>query len=247
MADYGPYERYVNYILSKDDLTSFKSHPDYTYMLEHVSFEQGKLYKAYVDQDTKSSPEDIRQFCLVNDSIGSPTRMRFEDDLVCSPTSLRYIWHAYIILTYFKRLAGDEPIDIVELGGGYGGLCLAIHTFAPHLGVNVRSYTIIDLDAPNRLQEKYLAEFSMTFPVSCVRADTYGAPVSGTANYFISNYCFSEIDHFHQTQYIQTLFPKVIHGFIAWNNIPLYNIGFPMKDTDEVPNTGGPHNRFVYF
>ena len=247
MADYSRYERYVDSILSRNDLSMFKSHPDYTYMLEHVSFEQGKLYKSYIEQDTTLTAEDIRQFCSLNDCTGSPTYMRFEGDLVCSPTSLRYIWQAYIILTYFKRLTGEEPIDIVEVGGGYGGLCLAIHTFAPHLQVTIRSYTIIDLDAPNRLQERYLARFPMTFPVSFVRADTYGAHITGTNNYFISNYCFSEIDQFHQANYIKTLFPKIVHGFIAWNNIPIYDFGFPLKDTDEVPNTGGPFNRFVYF
>lgn len=247
MVDYGRYERYVSHILSQDNLNSFKIHPDYTYMLEHVSFEQGNLYKAYIEKETTLSSDDIRQFCMLNDSVGSTSRMMFDGGLICSPTSLRYIWQAYIILTYFKRLTGDEPIDIVELGGGYGGLCLAIHTFAPHLQVNIRSYTIIDLDAPNRLQEKYLAGFPMTFPVSFVRADTYGATVSGTANYFISNYCFSEIDNVNQTNYIQTLFPKIIHGFMAWNHIPIYNFGFAIKDTDEVPNTGGRLNRFVYF
>lgn len=247
MVDYGRYERYVSHILSQDNLNSFKTHPDYTYMLEHVSFEQGTLYKAYIEKDTTLSSDDIRQFCMLNDSVGSPSRMMFDGGLICSPTSLRYIWQAYIILTYFKRLTGDEPIDIVELGGGYGGLCLAIHTFAPHLQVNIRSYTIIDLDAPNRLQEKYLAGFPMTFPVSFVRANTYGASISGTSNYFISNYCFSEIDNANQNNYIQTLFPKIIHGFMAWNHIPIYNFGFAIKDTDEVPNTGGRFNRFVYF
>ena len=247
MVDYGRYERYVSHILSQDNLNSFKTHPDYTYMLEHVSFEQGTLYKAYIEKDTTLSSDDIRQFCMLNDSVGSPSRMMFDGGLICSPTSLRYIWQAYIILTYFKRLTGDEPIDIVELGGGYGGLCLAIHTFAPHLQVNIRSYTIIDLDAPNRLQEKYLAGFPMTFPVSFARANTHGASISGTSNYFISNYCFSEIDNENQNKYIQTLFPKIIHGFMAWNHIPIYNFGFAIKDTDEVPNTGGRLNRFVYF
>jgi hypothetical protein len=49
-----------------------------------------------------------------------------------------------------------------------------------------------------------------------------------------------------QKQYIATLFPKVSHGFMAWNNIPLYNFGFETKSETEVPLTG-PVNKYVYF
>jgi hypothetical protein len=228
-------------------LSSFKSHPNYTYMLEHVGFVQGQQYKQYIEHDTKFSQEDIRAFCAMNDSIGRPTQYSYDSDLTCSPTSLRYIWQAYIILTYFKHLAKETAIDIVEVGGGYGGLCLAIHTFAPQFQLSIRSYTILDLDAPNRLQEAYLSNFPLSFPVSFVRGYTYGATLPETNYYLISNYCFSEIESVHQSKYSITLFPKVIHGFMAWNNIPLYNLGFPYQDTDEVPNTGGQYNRYVYF
>jgi hypothetical protein len=36
------------------------------------------------------------------------------------------------------------------------------------------------------------------------------------------------------------------HGFITWNNIPVYDFGFPADVEDEVPKTGKV-NKYVRF
>jgi len=41
---YDRYSEYVRTICSKNNLTEFKSNPLYTYMLEHVSLQQGYVY-----------------------------------------------------------------------------------------------------------------------------------------------------------------------------------------------------------
>ena len=46
--------------------------------------------------------------------------------------------------------------------------------------------------------------------------------------------------------YIKTLFPKVQHGFMAWNMIPIYDFGFKYTIEDEYPKTGD-FNKYVYF
>jgi hypothetical protein len=246
MADYSIYTNYVNEILQTGDLSSFKSNPNYTYVLEHVSYEQGLQYYECIKQSTNISENSIRVFAGMNDAIGSPTQYKY-GSITLSPTCLRYIWQSHLILTHFANKSNNQPIDIVEIGGGYGGLCLAIHTLSKYYPVNIHSYTIIDLDAPRRLQKLYLSHFNLTYPIDFVDASTYGEEIAKQGLFLISNYCFSELDSVFQAKYINHLFHKVSHGFIAWNHIPLYDFGFAFEDINEVPNTGGKYNRYVFF
>jgi hypothetical protein len=64
--------------------------------------------------------------------------------------------------------------------------------------------------------------------------------------FLVSCYSFSEIPREYQTKYIENLFPKIKHGFITWNNIPVYNFGFVVDVEEEVPKTGKV-NKYVRF
>jgi hypothetical protein len=244
MADYTVYTNYVHMICDRDDLSSFKRHPNYQYMLEHVSQEQGQAYLNCILTGTPIPMEAIQSFCELNDRLGSPITQPY-GALTCSPTSLRYLYHAHLILSYFKTF-NLPSYKLVEVGGGYGGLCLAIHTLAPQYGITLESYTIIDLLAPSRLQEKYISMVSLHSPISFLNAEQFGANLPGDGYFLISNYCFSEISPEFQKRYIDTLFPKLVHGFIAWNMIPTYTFGFSFREEPEVPKTG-PMNKYVYF
>jgi hypothetical protein len=244
-VDYDRYARYVDTICDLNDLSSFKRKEDYTYMLEHVNQEQGHQYLRCLQTNTNLTLTTLQGYCKLNDSIGNPEISNY-GDIQCSPSSLRYLYHAHLILTHFKSF--NEPsYNFIEIGGGYGGLCLAIQTLAPLYDVSIKSYTIIDLPAPSRLQEKYLRNFSLQAPVIYLQSGKFGADAQQENYYLISNYCFSEIRLDFQTQYIQYLFPRVIHGFMAWNNIPTYDFGFQLKVEPEMPNTGNMFNKYVYF
>jgi len=241
---YNAYANYVKEVCDKNDLSVFKRNETYRGMLEHVSTEFGKQYFQAIRAFTQFSLEDIGAFSTLNDSIGSPLTSEYSG-LSISPSNLRYIFHSHLILTHLRSLALPQ-IDIVEVGGGYGGLCLALHHFAEKYGVKINSYTIIDITDPSRLQKLYLSKAAPSLQVEFVNAATFGADIPKKDMFLVSNYCFSEIDGNLQKEYIAKLFPKVSHGFMAWNWIPLYNFGFPVKDEFEFPKTG-PHNRYVYF
>jgi hypothetical protein len=144
-----------------------------------------------------------------------------------------------------KNIGTVHP-DIIEVGGGYGGLCLSLHFFAPKYGVHIKSYRVCDLTPILRLQEKYLSTVNSSLTVDFVDASTFGASIPSVNMFLVSNYCFSEISMENQELYRQRLFPKVAHGFIAWNNIPVYDFGFTTQVEAEVPKTG-PMNKYVYF
>jgi hypothetical protein len=241
---YSNYTAYVKHICDLNDISSFKSHPAYTYMLEHVSIDKGAEYLRCIINNTLISEKEIQEYADINDRIGGTQRHDY-GSVIASPTSLRYVYFTHLILTHFKKW--DLPFyNIVELGGGYGGLLLAIQFFHKKYNVPIQSYTIIDLTEPGRLQSKYLAQHDITIPYQIVDAATYGKDVANENMCLISTYCFSEIAAEHQMCYIHYLFPRIHHGFIAWNNIPLYYFGFDYTEEEEIPRTGSA-NRFVYF
>jgi hypothetical protein len=241
---YVEYNNYVASLLPTKNLASFKSAPQYRGMLEHVDAAIGAQY---LEEAKKASIplEKVKEFCELNDRIGSTIKSSYEIGDV-SPSSLRYVFHAHLILTHFREKSGGEPIDIVEVGGGYGGLALAISFFSPLYGVRVNSYSIVDLPIISQFQRLYLEQHQLNFPVYHYPSTSYGGHIESDSLYLISNYCFSELSEALRNQYEAILFPKVIHGFIAWNNISLYDFGKVYTSEEEYPKTGA-HNKYVRF
>jgi hypothetical protein len=251
---YDIYVEYVGYICSVKKLGGFKSNPKYTYMLEHVSKGHGQAYLECIINNTNITIAEIVEFCAINDANGDPNKVKyneFPETVSISPSSLRYIYHTHLILSHMISIGGSvdaAAMDIVEVGGGYGGLCLAVHHFAPKYGVRINSYTICDLTNINRLQQLYLNHVNPYIKVEFVDAATYGANIPRDNMFLISNYCFSEIWESHQALYRQKLLPKISHGFLAWNGIPVYDLGFGhLRVEPEIPHTGGKFNKYVYF
>jgi hypothetical protein len=245
MADYTLYTNYVERITNSRDLSSFKRHPDYTNILEHLSYKFGLEYKSYIQNTTPITNEETAKFCELNDSVGNPAKEDF-GFVVASPSSLRYVFQAHLILSYLQKIKMPN-LNMVEVGGGYGGLCLAIHFFAKKYNINIDTYTVIDLPSISNLQKLYLNTINYPMNVRFVDATTFGAEIDNKDMFLVSNYCFSEISGEYQKRYIELLFPKVSHGFMAWNWIPVYDFGFKTSHTEEYPNTGGPFNRYLYF
>lgn len=244
---YAEYNSYVQNCLRTKNLNTFKREKSYTYMLEHVSHSQGEKYLECIFKNTNIKIPDIIEFSNINDSVGNPNKSTY-NNIECSPSNLRYIYHAHLILSHFKKVGSDLPISIVEIGGGYGGLYLAISYFNKYYNVPITGYSIVDLPDIGRFQELYLSNFNQNIPIKFYSSMNYGAELKNTPNLFlISNYCFSEIGNNNQKMYIDTLFANIRHGFIAWNFIPVYNFGFKMEIEDEVPMTGTHFNKYVRF
>ena len=246
MVDYDRYSDFIKICLSKNDISNFKNNENYTYMLEHVSQEQGFRYIECIFKNTNLTTEDILSFCRLNDSVGNPTKYYYSTlKEYISPSSLRYIYHSHLILSHIQTTGNT---DIVELGCGYGGLCMAIHFFSQKYSVTLSTYTLIDLSEPSKLQKLYLesVNFRLNTTLNFVDASTFGHTITNTNLFLVSNYCFSEIHSFHQQQYIKTLFSKVSHGFMAWNSIDIFDFGFKLRIENEEPLTGH-QNKYVYF
>jgi len=244
METYSSYMKALERIRISGDLGNFKSDAEYRSVLEHVTPSEGSEYLKLIASKTDITLSEIIEFCKLNDSIGNPIKNEY-DGLLCSPSNLRYIFHTFLILNHIKSL-NLSKLDIVEVGGGYGGLCLAIHYFAKKYNIIINSYTIIDLTEAIVVQKMFLQKVDPSLKIEWEHANTFGSFIEKTNMFLISNYCFSELCHEYQEKYIETLFPKVSNGFMAWNGIPIYDFGFDMRYEEEYPKTG-QFNLYVYF
>jgi hypothetical protein len=246
---YTRFTSYVRQALGTPAIDSFKSHPDVTDMLEHVNPSLGEEYMTHL-LSTGLSMDLIRAYCQKNDRIGGGQKHPYSfltnsPKGLTSPSNLRYLFQAHLICSHLCRLQKDT-VEIVEVGCGYGGLFLAMDMVAPIYSIHISRYHLIDLPESSALQQWYVSAHDCNTPTQFHPASTYGYAIDSTDLFLISNYCFSEIAEEHQQRYRRQLFPRVSHGFMAWNNIPTYDFGFPMREEMEYPLTG-PMNRYVYF
>ena len=223
VVDYNHYTSYITDITNNDVRNSdFKSNYNYRGILEHVTQELGLEYiKLIEDEFPQIQVADIIGYLQINDKYGLPRKYNFEFSNgvshSCSPTSLRYVYHALTILEHYKNTNCE---NIVEVGCGYGGLCLAINYFSNLNNICVKKYNIVDMPEVCNLIEKYLEINRDTVEVNVKyhHSTTYGKNIIDSKLFFISNYCYTEIDKNHNDAYSSILLPKTNNGFITWQN-----------------------------
>ena len=255
------YKRYIetiknNLSLDKDDWY-FKADPRYRDILEHVSFDHGKQFLSTIKKKYNNvfanHKDYLIELCHLNDLYGKTYKSKFDDFTECSPTNLRYILHALLIIDYMRRISLNN-INIVEVGGGYGGEAFFISKLAPLFNINISSYTIIDLHEASLLAEKYLKAHNIN--VKTTQLSNCGTLRENS--FLISNYALSELTIELQKKYVdQILYPYISHGFLTWNNQNVFAGAFYEKfvtsksvyKVGEYPQTNlrDHSNSYVYF
>jgi putative sugar O-methyltransferase len=185
----------------------FKQDPAYRHVLEHVPFEEGQKYLDAIKIDYADKLEEIKE----NDKLGSPYTFDYPNVGNISPTTLRYIKNTSDIVNKF----GTNFKSIVEIGGGYGGLCKVLSSF-----VDFESYLLIDLEEPNLLSRKYLSNFDL--PTLSHRAEEI--EVLESFDLLISNYAFSELDRETQLEHIDKFVRKSDRFYMMYNDFSPTNI-----------------------
>ena len=183
-------QEYLNYVssisfASKDTLIPFKSSHSYTTVLEHISKEVGAQYlKQLEDEFPNITYEQLKAFVTMNDKYGSPTKAIFTTKsmklMYGSPTSLRYAYHALIIL---QRYDGTVQTGMMEVGGGYGGLFLAINYFSSLSPFHrpIQKYIIIDLPEIVPLIQYYLSLHQESIQIPYVIMDRQASESMGNS------------------------------------------------------------------
>ncbi len=194
----------------QDDMAfaTFRHNREYCVVLEHVSPDEGSGYlKAAQAIDADFVAKHFR-FFQENDNVGGATLVRYPIGSI-APSTLRYVY----VLTNLQQWVGSlGGLDIVEIGGGYGGLCrMAMAVCKPH------SYTIFDLEAPLLLTRKYLSYYELS-GVHLRQANDFDG--MGNVDVVISTWALSELEQGAQQDYYTNLIGGSRFGYMAYNADP---------------------------
>jgi hypothetical protein len=223
-ANYDQYENYLKNVINQDiNIMTFKSNTFYNGVLEHVSKSQGEDYLVEIQNRFSliynTHINYLKDICHQNDLYGFPLKCHFNGFTYCSPTNLRYILHSLLILTFMKDNMLND-IDIIEIGGGYGGLCFFLYNLSSIFNININSYSLFDLPYPLLLQEKYLKKLNIN---TANFVDFNNIQNLKKNSFLISNYAFSELTMKLQILYTNNVLnPYTSFGFLVWNNKHLY-------------------------
>jgi putative sugar O-methyltransferase len=227
---------------------TFKSNQIYNEILEHVSYEGGKLYLDYLNHNFPQFISILDKFKL-NDKYGGSKLSHYDGIGNISPSTLRYIKVLSDLNSLFGDLSGKR---IIEIGVGYGGQCFVINQL-----FDVKDYFLIDLDDTLLLSNKYLSKLNTNHQLIKIEEVTN---VIGDFDLVVSNYAYSELTTDLQDLYWEKIISKSKHGYFTLNFISdFYNIKSYSKDElfvkfssknpkimDEIPNTF-ENNIIMYF
>lgn len=205
-----------DFVENDDKFDSFKRDSRYTPVLEHVSKDESLTYINEM-KSKELLTQEVLESVKENDKYGTPVTYEYDGLGELSPSTIRYLKNSLDILDYFGSDASYD--NIVEIGGGYGGLCKVFTSF-----VNFKKYTLFDLPEASKLSQKYLSKFESLRGKVTFR-DTDNVNQLRKVDLAISNYAFSECSSKYQEEY----YNKVIKGagkfYIIYNAFTQNNIG----------------------
>lgn len=209
-------EKYANEYLEtcrravEDDeiFAKFKSIQGYKNILEHVTPRQGHEYlEIAMSMSEDALIENIDQF-KENDEIGAPDKFSYDKIGKISPTTIRYIKNVFEMATLLQDTAVSR---VVEVGGGYGGLCKTLSVVC-----DFDEYILIDLPEAVEVQRKYLSCFPELF-AKCKFISCDDLEEIADVDLFISNYALSECDYDTQVNYYNKLISNSKFAYIIYN------------------------------
>ncbi|MAG77244.1 MAG: hypothetical protein CL811_10860 [Colwelliaceae bacterium] len=193
---------------NKEIFSTFKSNPYYRPILEHVTEKEGQEYLNIIFAQNPKILKNAKLF-KENDRIGSPELVGYKKPFSLgniSPTTIRYMKVLSDLDLLFKDLGNK---NIVEIGGGYGGLALVLSK-----KYNFKSYVNIDLKEASMLFLKYCDENNVVGVSSKTPEQIFDFD---KIDLVISNYAFSECNSETQDLYIENILSKSKRGYITHN------------------------------
>jgi len=186
---------------------NFKRNEDYRFVLEHVSYEQGREYLEILRSEAPDFVEGVNRF-LVNDIVGNPIRFFYEGAGLVSPTTLRYLK----VASDLRQLFGDlNAVTVGEIGVGYGGQLLILDQI-----YEFQRYDLYDLPPVLRLTSRYLESHLLNSSYRTTTLNQCGRDAS--YDLVLSNYAFSELPAKLALKYVEKVLGKARRGYLTMNS-----------------------------
>lgn len=185
---------------------SFRRHPSYVPILEHVTLELGQAYLEVLRRWAPRVVERIDHF-KVNDLVGEPIMHAYDGIGRISPTTLRYLKVAIDLESCFQWSA---TTSVAEIGVGYGGQLLCTDRL-----IQFGSWTMFDLPPVLRLASRYLESHLLR---SSYSATTINQSLPAAFDIVVSNYAFSELPVAVQLAYLRKVVSRAAAGYMTMNS-----------------------------
>lgn len=184
---------------------TFRRHGLCRLVVDSLNYETGLLFEKSINESYPYLLPYFKEICQ-NDKIGDPITQNFSTIGICAPNTLRYV---KIVGDLQKEFGDLSKLNIVEIGGGYGGQCLILNTIT-----GFSSYTIVDLPECLPLINKYLQNFNLK------NYTTIANNLISTlkSDLVISNYAISEIAREEQLIYLEKIINLAPRGYIIYND-----------------------------
>jgi hypothetical protein len=180
-------------------------------ILEHVSYEEGLLYLKEI-KDSEFSVSNISCKAKENDLVGNPFLYDYPEIGFICPTTIRYAKNVYDIAYAFSQTVPNIE-NVVEIGGGYGGLCRLMTSL-----FSIKQYLLVDFEDVNNLSKKYLQYYyEKCNGIGWIVPDELEEVKN--IQMCISNYCFSECDRETQEMYYNKIIKNSSMFYITYNHI----------------------------
>jgi len=177
------------------------------------------LFDTFLDHiDNSSDPDlffDNLEKFRINDSLGNPDI--YEESRIgrFSGSTLKYAFNAIEIINFIKNYGNgiDKIKKIVEIGGGYGGLCLILSGF-----IEFDSYTLVDLPEVCKLIEKYLSKFPhLQGKINTISCNNLNEDTFDEIDFVIAISSLGECNLDTQLKYFDTIVKKSSLSYIIRN------------------------------
>jgi putative sugar O-methyltransferase len=201
------YEKTLHAIVNSNRLFGkFRRIKSYKFIVETVTYDQGKLYKERIEE-LASLKVGIIEAAKENDKIGSPLTFRYPHFGKISPTTLRYLSVASEIQELFPHLY--QP-SIAEIGVGYGGQASILYD-----SLAFKKYSMFDLPDALRLSSKFLDKLNKS---KNIELDDLSSTRTKKWDLVISNYAFSELPRSLQITYVEKVLSVSQCGYLIMNS-----------------------------
>lgn len=208
-------ESCLDFLQDEKKFNNFKKDDRYRTILEGAP----RMFSNYYIQKINSHNrrdlffDNIDKF-KENDLIGNPDVYDEEGIGLISPSTLKFSFNCIDIISFIEQFTDLSKIkNIVEIGGGYGGLCLLLSNF-----IDFKTYTLVDLPEASELSKKYLSHFDkLDNKIKFVPCNKISSIKSNSYDLVIAVNSLSECDIETQLKYFKKFVSKSNFSYIVRN------------------------------
>lgn len=212
------------FVANEGSFSNFRRDRDYGKILEGGEEIVGKIALKGISKLKGNTIllDNLNKF-KENDIYGNPILREYKLTGAISPSTLRYI-NCFLEI---KNITKDNRLKkIVEVGGGYGGLCKTMSVL-----IDFEEYVLIDLPPVIELCRKYLNHFeSIKHKITYISCDDMKSiEAIADVDLFISDSAFAECDLETQTMYTNAVAKKSKFIYVTFNTLHLKDAANEME------------------